>query len=216
MKYGIFLTLCYFVSSTCFGAIDTVSVIGSASSVFNNSYKKNASQLAATLVNQKKMVLCANDGTGLSGAFLKTLSDRKGNFIAINYKENNTLSCPKQHPCNSDEVKQVSHFNDQIEYLISEADGIVFLPGSFDVLYAFNYLQALSKQKEMIYKPVVFLNTNHYWDRLREMLIEMKRQNIISQNVLDTIAFENRPENTIKTLEKLQKTIETLNQKDQL
>ena len=40
--------------------------------------------------------------------------------------------------------------------------------------------------------------------------------NIISQNVLDTIAFENRPENTIKTLEKLQKTIETLNQKDQL
>ncbi len=216
MKYGIFLTLCCFIPSICMGAIDTISVIGSDSPAFNNSYKKNASQLAASLINQKKKVLCANDGTGLSGAFLKTLSERKGNFTAINYKEKDTQFCPQNHPCNLITAKQVSHFTAQIEYLISDADGIIFLPGSFNVLYAFNYLQTLSQQKEMIYKPVVFLNTNHYWDRLREMLIEMKRQNIISQTVLDTIAFENRPENAIKTLEKLQNTIDNLAKKDKL
>ncbi len=216
MKYGIFFASCCLIPSICFASIERVSVIASSEPVFNNSFLKNASQLAINLVNQKKQVLCSNEGTGISGAFLKTLSDRKGTFKAIGYKEKDNSTCPKNHPCQLIEDQKVSNIEAQIDFFLSYGDGIVFLPGSFDVLYAFNYLQTLSKQEIMVYKPVVFLNTNHYWDRLQEMLVEMKRQNVISQNVLDTIAFENKPDSVVKTLEKLEKTIQKLNKDKKL
>ena len=216
MKYGIFLASCCLIPSFCFASIERVSVISSSEPSFNNSFLKNASQLATSLVNQKKHVLCSNEGTGISGAFLKTLSDRKGSFEVIGYKEKDKTNCPNNHPCQSLKEKKVADIESQIDFFLSYGDGIVFLPGSFDVLYAFNYLQTLSKQEVMVYKPVVFLNTNHYWDRLKEMLIEMKRQNVISQNVLDTIAFENKPDSVVKTLERLEKTIQKLNKDKKL
>ena len=43
---------------------------------------------------------------------------------------------------------------------------------------------------------------------MNEMLIEMRRQNILSKEMLDAIAFENKPNNVLKTIEKLQKNIE--------
>ncbi|MBQ8250829.1 MAG: LOG family protein [Alphaproteobacteria bacterium] len=216
MKYGIFLASCCLIPNLCLASIESVSVIGSSDPVFNNSFLKNASQLAVSLVNQKKTVLCSNEGTGVSGAFLKTLSDRKGSFSAVGYNEKDKTNCPKNHPCQTINDQKVSSIEAQIDYFLSYGDGIVFLPGSFDVLYAFNYLQTLSKQEIMVYKPVVFLNTNHYWDRLKEMLIEMKRQNVISQSILDTIAFENKPDSVVKTLEKLEKTIQKLNKDKKL
>lgn len=211
MKFSILLATCCIIPNLCFAAIDKVSVISSSEPVFNSSYLKNASQLASSLVSQKKVILCNSDGTGISGAFLKTLYDRKGIFEAIGYKEVNNQNCPKQHPCQTIPTKKVSDIEAQVDYLLSYGDGIVFLPGGFDVLYAFNYLQTLSKQEIMVYKPVVFLNTNHYWDRLQEMLIEMKRQDVISQNVLDTISFVSKPDSVIKTLEKLEKGIQKQN-----
>lgn len=213
-KTLLLLGLCL-LSTTSFAKIETVSVIAAGNSEFNSSYSKSASQLASSLAGKKKKVFCSGIGTGLSGAFLKTIENKKADFTAVTYQEKNEKNCPKNHACQQIEMQKVSGIEEQTEFFFQQGDGIVLLPGGFEVMYAFNYLETLIKNKNISMKPVVFLNTNHFWDRMNEMLIEMRRQNIISKDVLSTIAFESKPDNVVATLEKLQRNIESIQKKEQ-
>lgn len=207
MKLKFFLIACLFFPSLCFAKINSVSVIGPDTDSFNSSYYKSVTQLANNIANQKKSIYCIGASTGLAGTFLKTAFDKKAEITAISYQEGVIKICQRNQSCQETETTLADNLNEQTFELLSKGDGVVFLPGGFDVLYAFNYLQTLINNNQLLAKPVVFLNTNHYWDRLKEMLTEMKRQNVIPQTTLDRIAFENKPENVVKTLEKIERKI---------
>ena len=73
MKLKLFLIILCFLPSLCFAKINSVTVIGSDENSFNNTFHKNVTQLANSLVNQKKFIYCNYSGQGLSGTFLKTI-----------------------------------------------------------------------------------------------------------------------------------------------
>ncbi|MBQ3034624.1 MAG: LOG family protein [Alphaproteobacteria bacterium] len=208
MKKTLFLLSFFIFSTPALSAIENIAVIGSSNKNFNSTYSKNVSQLASHLVSQKKNIVCAGTGMGLAGTFLKTAYNKKGNVTAVSYQEQDETNCPKNHPCQTMDMTTVQNFAGQADIFIRDSEALIFLPGGFDVMYVFNYFETLVQNKKQPYKPVVFLNTNHYWDRMNEMLIEMRRQNILSKEMLDAIAFENKPNNVLKTIEKLQKNIE--------
>ena len=210
MKFKHLLIGLCFLPSICFAQINTISVITSDQEAFKNPYIKNTTQLASHLSSQKKQVLTLKDFNGLNGAFIKAMIQRNGSLTAFSYKNEKEEKCPDNFPCSSVQTKTAQDFEDAIYQLLQTGDGIVFLPGGFSVMYAFNYLQVLSKDKEINYKPVVFLNTNHYFERFRQMLVEMTRQNVISNEVFETIIFENKPENVLKDLQQVEQKIKNL------
>ncbi len=209
MKNLLFLSV-FFLSLPAFAEIENIAVVGSDNTHFNSTYSKNASQLATSLISQKKKVLCVGTGMGPAGAFLKTMDNKKGDFIAVSYQGIDETNCPKNHPCQTIAIQQKASVKEQADFFITQSDALVLLPGGFEIMYIFNYLETLIQDRKIPYKPVVFLNTNHFWDRANEMLTEMKRQNILSKEILETIAFENKPNNVLKTIEKLQKNIEKI------
>ena len=215
MKKTLFLLSLFLLSTPSLAQVETIGVIGSRNKNFNSTYSKNVSQLASYLAGQKKEIICEGTGVGLSGAFLKTLHNKKANFKAISYLPQNEENCPKNHPCKTIPIKPASNFESQTDFFIQNSDALIFLPGGFDVMYVFNYFETLVQNKKEPYKPIVFLNTNHYWDRMNEMLIEMRRQNILSKDILETIAFENKPNNVLKTIEKLNKNINNILKKSE-
>lgn len=52
-------------------------------------------------------------------------------------------------------------------------------------------------------KPIILLNSNHYWDNLREQFAEMKRQNIIKDEDIAFIGFAEKPKDVLPLAEKL-------------
>lgn len=210
MKKIVLFVSCCLLTMPAFSALDKISVIGSSNTSLKNSYAKEASKLASSLAGQKKQIFCVGTGIGTAGAFLRTLINKKASYSAYSYQELNEENCPKNHPCQTAKIQKARTISDQMQRLITEGDAIIFLPGGFDVMYAFNYLESLIQNDDEPYKPVVFLNTNHFWDRMNEMLVEMSRQKIISKEVLETIAFENNASNVTKTLLKLQKNIDNI------
>lgn len=213
MKKTFLFLLCCLLTVPAFAEIEKISVIGSLNTPFNNAYTKAASQLAASLAGQKKHILCIGTGIGPAGALLKTLANRDAEYTAVSHQDKDEKNCPKNHPCQTITITKLANLENQTKLLLTQADAIVFLPGGFDVMYAFNYFEALVQNKHESYKPVVFLNTNHFWDRMNEMLIEMRRQNILPKEVMQTISFENQPNNVFKTILKLQKNIDNIEKK---
>ena len=205
----LLVSLC-FLPSVCFAQINTIGVIGSDQDTYKNQYIKNTTALANHLSSQKKQVLALKEFNGLNGALIKAMVQRNGSLKTFSYQNEKQETCPDNFPCTSVQTEKTQAFEDAIYQLIQKGDGVVFLPGGFSVMYAFNYLQVLSNNKEINYKPVLFLNTNHYFDRLRQMLVEMNRQNVISNEVLETIVFENRPENVLKVLQQTEQKIQNL------
>lgn len=216
MKLKYFLLALYFIPSICSAEINNISVMASDSDAFKNPYIKNTEQLAMILSGQKKQVYTLSEATGLSATFIKTMAQRKGNLTTISYDSKNAFTCPQNKPCPTIQTQAAQDFEDAVYKLFTYSDSIVFLPGSFNVMYAFNYLQVLEKQKEINYKPIVFLNTNHYFERFRQMLVEMNRQKVISDAVFNTIVFENKPEGVLKSLQKTQQQIQTYIKQEKL
>ncbi|MBO7243874.1 MAG: LOG family protein [Alphaproteobacteria bacterium] len=214
MKKTLLLLSLFLFTMPSFAEVNSIAVIASGNKNFNSTYTKNASQLASLLANKKKSIFCSGVGTGLSGAFLKTLDNKKGEFTAVIYQDIDETICPTNNPCQHLKIQKVPSLERQMDLFIRNSEALVLLPGGFDVMYAFNYFESLVQDKKQPYKPVVFLNINHFWDRTYEMLIEMRRQNIISKEIMETIAFESKPNNVLKTINKLQKNIENILKKE--
>lgn len=215
MKKTLFLLSLFLLSTPSLAQVETIGVIGSRNKNFNSTYSKNVSQLASYLAGQKKEIICEGTGVGLAGTFLKTLHNKKADFKSVSYLPQNEENCPKNHPCQTINTIPTSNFEQQADFFIQSSDALIFLPGGFDVMYVFNYFETLVQNKKEPYKPIVFLNTNHYWDRMNEMLIEMTRQNILSKEIMETIAFENKPNNVLKTIDKLKKNINNILKKSE-
>ena len=56
-------------------------------------------------------------------------------------------------------------------------------------------------------KPIIFLNSNHYWDNLKEQLVEMQRQKVVSEGDFDYIGFAEKPKDVLFLAQKLTKQV---------
>lgn len=52
-------------------------------------------------------------------------------------------------------------------------------------------------------KPIIFLNINHYWDNLRYLIDEMRRQNILSKAETLFIGFAGKPKDVLPLAQKM-------------
>jgi uncharacterized protein (TIGR00730 family) len=78
-------------------------------------------------------------------------------------------------------------------------DELVTLPGGSGTLE--ELLEAITlKRLGQFTKPIVILNTNGFYDPLREMLERWVRENFMHEKHLAMWSFVNRPENVIESL----------------
>ena len=84
--------------------------------------------------------------------------------------------------------------------MLYNADAVVVLPGgagSLDELF-----EALTwRQLGLHGKPIVILNTNGYWDKLRNLLDHVVEQGFADQATADYLTWVETPEQAIKVLQ---------------
>lgn len=209
MKYLSFITaaLCL-ISTAVWAEIDSVSVFGSGTKHMNQNYKKQAYQFGQTLAQRKKALYYGGSGIGLSGAVFQGVFDQKGEVTSVSTPVLFQKECPASYDCQKSNPILVNNIYEQKKLLFESGDALIFMPGSFETLDAFATFNTLVQQEEEPQKPIIFLNINHFWDRLREQLFEMRKQEVVGKDVFDYIVFVDKVKDVLPAAEKAQRLIE--------
>lgn len=211
--------------------INTIGIYGDSHTITKGKHQKDVYQLGKLLAQSQKKLIVDGQTEGLSGKFLQGAYESKGNIEIVTTPAQYHKNCPQTHFCQHIPYELTKTPELAQEKRTDSADMYVILPGGLDSLTTFSDLIALQKQlkenpkewakksqksdastnglNESEYrsnqktKPIILLNSNHYFDNLRNQLSEMKRQNVISDSDVDFIGFAEKPKEVLPLAQKL-------------
>lgn len=205
--FASFLMLCLLMAKTGMAQMENVAVFGSPMSDISDNFKKAAYQFGTILGKEKKTLVYDGSINGLPASVLKGVVKEKARVIGVTTQPISDETCPLNHECRQGISVLTSTSNEQKLKMFETADVIVIMAGSWETLSVFADFTSLVEQKEQPKKPVIFLNTNHYWDDFQYQTDEMKRQHILTEKQSNYIAFVEKPRDVLPAALKIQKTI---------
>ena len=153
--------------------------------------------LAKLLVNKNIEVVFGGGAIGLMGKLADTVIENGGRIKGIMpvFLKDMELA----HKGVTDfEFTETMHER-KTKYL-EDVDGLVALPGGSGTLE--ELLEAITlKRLGLFTKPIVILNTNNYYDPLKDMLNKCVSENFMHKKHLKMWTFVNEPEDVIPALE---------------
>lgn len=153
--------------------------------------------LAKSLVNENIEVVFGGGYCGLMGKLADTMLENGGKIKGIMPVFMKDIEWAHKGVTDF-EFTETMHER-KIKYL-EDIDGLVALPGGSGTLE--EPLEAITlKRLGLFTKPIVILNTNNYYEPLKDMLNKCVSENFMHEKHLKMWTFVNEPEDVIHALE---------------
>lgn len=152
-------------------------------------YFDEAKALTQSLVNAGYGVVYGGGSQGLMGIVADTALALGAPVTGIIPKF--MVDVEWQHKGVKD-MRLTSTMAERKRLLIDLSDAIVILPGSTGTMDELFDAMA-DKKLGLLWKPIVILNTNHFYDHLRSQLERMVEENFMSAKHLRTVFFASSP-----------------------
>ena len=167
-----------------------------SSATVDESYFLATERLAREILQENIEVVFGGGAGGLMGRLADTIIAAGGRIKGIMPKFMNEVEWA--HKGISDlELTETMH--ERKAKFLEGIDGIVALPGGTGTLE--ELLEAITlKRLGRFTKPIVILNTNGYYEPLRQMLETAVRENFMHSRHLEMWAFVDEPEDVIPAL----------------
>lgn len=159
-------------------------------------YFKATETLARLLVNEGIEVVFGGGSSGLMGQLADTVLANRGRIKGIMPRFMNEVEWAHKSVVDF-EFTETMH--ERKARFLEGIDGIITLPGGTGTLE--ELLEAITLKRLGIFtKPVVILNTEKYFEPLKEMLTRCVDQQFMQPSHLDMWRFVDNPEEVIPTL----------------
>jgi len=170
-----------------------ICVFCASSATVHKSYFDATKRLAGEFLKENIDVVCGGGAVGLMGKLADTILAGGGKIKAIMTKFMNEVEWA--HKGISDfEFTETMH--ERKAKFLEGIDGLVALPGGTGTLE--ELLEAITlKRLGQFTKPIVILNTNGYYDPLRQMLEKAVRENFMHPRHVEMWEFVDEPEGVI-------------------
>ncbi len=178
--------------------IKRVCVYCASSAKINKIYFDATEKLANYLADENIEVVCGGGSSGLMGILADTMLAKGGRIIGIMPRfMKNVEWCHT----NLTEIHLTETMHERKQKFLEDIDGLVALPGgcgTFEEL-----LEAITlKRLGLFTKPIVILNTNGYYEPLKQMLEKSIEENFMSDAHRKMWTFVNEPDEVLKALNK--------------
>jgi uncharacterized protein (TIGR00730 family) len=155
--------------------ISKITVYAASSSKSKPAYIEAATQLGIELAQNKKTVVYGGGSIGLMGALANAVLENKGELIGIIPRFMMELEWGNP---NVSQMIITETLAERKTLLINKADAVIFLPGGSGTLEELS--EAISLKKlGLIDCPLVFLNTNGFFDSLLAFYERMISDNFL-------------------------------------
>jgi uncharacterized protein (TIGR00730 family) len=173
-----------------------ICVYCASSATVDASYFEATERLAREFLKEGVAVVCGGGAVGLMGKLADAILAGGGKIKAIMPRFMNEVEwAHKGIP----DMEFTETMHERKAKFLQGIDGLVALPGGTGTLE--ELLEAITlKRLGQFTKPIVILNTNGYYEPLRQMLEKAVRENFMHPRHLEMWAFVDEPEAVIPAL----------------
>ncbi len=176
--------------------IKRVCVYCASSAKINKIYFDATEKLANYLADENIEVVCGGGSSGLMGKLADTMLAKGGRIIGIMPR---FMKDVEWCHTNLTEIHLTETMHERKQKFLEDTDGLITLAGGCGTLE--ELLEAITlKRLGLFTKPIVILNTNGYYEPLRQMLNRSIEENFMSELHRKMWAFVNEPEDVLKAL----------------
>ena len=161
----------------------------------DENYFEIAFKVGKEIAGKKYTIIYGGGKTGLMGALAEGVNSSKGNLFSVIPKYflgKDTVSKK------SNKILYTKNFYERKEMMIKYADIFLVLPGGFGTLDELFEVLSLN-QLNIIKKKVVLLNTNNFWNSLKVLIKDLKKNGFLYTK--ENIIFKNSVSKTIEFIE---------------
>lgn len=173
-----------------------ICVYCASSSKISDIYFNAAERLAEEFIKENIEVVYGGGASGLMGKLADTIIKNKGKIKGIMPKFLKEEELAHKGVIDF-EFTETMH--ERKAKFLENIDGLVALPGGSGTLE--ELLEAITlKRLGQFTKPITILNTNHFFDPLKQMLEKCVHENFMREEHLNMWTFVNEPEEVIPAL----------------
>ncbi|HLO81939.1 MAG TPA: TIGR00730 family Rossman fold protein [Chitinophagaceae bacterium] len=174
-----------------------ICVYCASSAKIDRAYFDATEKLALEFVRSEIEIVYGGGASGLMGKLADTIIDHGGKIKGIMPKFMNEVEWAHKKVADF-EFTDTMHER-KARFLI-DIDGLVALPGGTGTLE--ELLEAITlKRLGLFSKPIVILNTNNYYEPLKQMLEKCVSEYFMMEKHLDMWTFVNHPEEVVPALQ---------------
>ena len=158
-------------------------------------YIELATKIGEELAKKKFDIIYGGGNSGLMGSLAKAVVKNKGNLISIIPEYFNEKNVLFKH---SNKTIFTKDFSERKKIMIKSADIFLILPGGYGTLDELFEILSLNQLK-VINKKIILLDINNFWNSLRKLMKDLKRNGFLYTN--KNIYFTSSVAKSIKFIE---------------
>lgn len=173
-----------------------VTVFCASSNKVSESFYTATTKLGKILAHNRIDIFYGGGKEGLMGRLADTVIEENGRIVGVLPEFMRPLNW---YHSKASELIWVKDMSERKKLLIEQTDAIIGLPGGYGTLDELLEVITL-KQLGQFIKPIVILNTDHYFDPLLQMFKKMKEENFMREMHLEIWRAVNHPEEVIPAI----------------
>ena len=173
-----------------------ICVYCSSSAKIDKSYFKATEKLAKEFVKNNVEVVFGGGAIGLMGKLADTIIENKGKIKGIMPRFMNEVEWAHKKV---EDFELTDTMHERKAKFLQNIDGLVALPGGSGTLE--ELLEAITlKRLGQFTKPIVILNTNGYYEPLKQMLEKCVNEKFMHKKHLEIWSFVEEPEEVLEKI----------------
>lgn len=173
-----------------------ICVYCSSSAKIDKSYFEATERLAKEFVKNNVEVVFGGGAIGLMGKLADTIIENKGKIKGIMPRFMNEVEWAHKKV---EDFELTDTMHERKAKFLQDIDGLVALPGGSGTLE--ELLEAITlKRLGQFTKPIVILNTNGYYEPLRQMLEKCVNEKFMHKKHLEIWSFVEEPEEVLEKI----------------
>ena len=176
--------------------IKSICVFCGSSQSVDDRYKKVATELGQEIGKRGVDLIYGGASIGLMGCVAHGVHEEKGKVIGILPKFFYTKDIGYLE---ADELIVTQNMRERKAKMDERSDAFIVLPGGVGTLE--EAIEILSmRQLELTDKPLVFINTVGFFDKLNETISSMIEKNFAKENIREMFAMKPDPTSALETI----------------
>ena len=141
---------------------------------------------------------------GMMGCAFQGVRNKNGKVIGVTTQKLLDLQCKDKSVFKPEEITVVPDLTVRKRKMMALCDAILIGPGGWGTIDEVSDFAVSIQTKEISKKPMIFLNFNHFWDPMAQMIFNMLQDGTLNQDKIDYIDFVETPEEIFDAIEKVE------------
>lgn len=182
----------------------TITVWAGAAATISPIYHEPMRQIGEMLAEKNITMVYGIGDEGMMGCVFQGVRNKNGKVIGITTEKLLELQCRDQSIFQPGEITVVDNLAERKAKMMHLGEAILVGPGGWGTIDEVSDFAVAIQTGEIEKKPLIFMDFNHFWAPMREMVFNMLQDGTLNQDKVDYMDFIDTPDELFMMLDKIE------------